>query len=211
MKEKEYTIRRSFKDNASRKLVLNENFIKFEDKDRGSDLFTIFHKDNIESYTFGIQWIKVKVIIGRIYQIQIRSKDNKKIKISFRSYLGRNTNQLNQLYTAILSDIWNFYFEGIVINYLQQFQKNETFSIGDVTFTKENLVIRTPGLLKDTINTIPWNKVKTKNFYHYFSVYSADDPSSVNRGFSYKDDENTNVLYSVVRTILKNTNKVNSD
>ncbi len=53
---------------------------------------------------------------------------------------------------------------------------------------------------------IPWEKVRTQNYYTYFAIYSEDDARHTNTVHSYKEDWNTNVLYSVLRTILKAKN-----
>jgi len=70
-------------------------------------------------------------------------------------------------------------------------------------FTKENIELHISGIFNQKKVVIPWEKIRTKAYYSYFSIYSFDNPSEINRGYSYKDDWNTNVLYSVTRTLLK--------
>src|SRR6476620_2884334 len=55
MEEKKFAFKRSFSDGAIRELVLNENFLKFADKDFENP-FTVFAKNEIKDYRFGIRW-----------------------------------------------------------------------------------------------------------------------------------------------------------
>jgi hypothetical protein len=63
------------------------------------------------------------------------------------------------------------------------------------------------GIIKEEPKTIPWEEVRTRDYRNYFAIYSIENPTNINRGYNYKDDWNTGVLYSVVRTIL-NTKKI---
>jgi hypothetical protein len=140
---------------------------------------------------------------GREYQIFIRNKEEKTIKISFTSYFGRKKEELNKQYIEILNALWTYFFSNMVKDYLSRHSNNEEFSIGDVLFTKDNIVLSVSGIMKQKTIAIPWEKVRTKNYYSYFSIYSSEDPVKLNRGYSYSEDWNTNILYSVLRTILR--------
>ena len=50
---------------------------------------------------------------------------------------------------------------------------------------------------------ISWENIRTKSYHTYFAIYSVENPSEINRGYNYKEDWNTNVLHSVLRTLLK--------
>lgn len=203
MEEKEFIFKRSFTDGKQRQLVFNEKKLKFEDKDFGNDLFTIFDKEEITDYRFGVRWIRFEFTYGREYQIFVRNKENKIIKISFKSYFGRKKNILHKLYSEILTELWNFYFEDIIDDFIVKHNNNEEFSIGDVLFTKDNIELNISGIFNQKKVVIPWDKIRTKAYYSYFSIYSIDNPSDINRGYNYKEDWNTNVLHSVIRTLLK--------
>ncbi|TRX35391.1 hypothetical protein [Flavobacterium restrictum] len=203
MEEKEFVFKRSFKDGKQRRLLFNPKNLQFEDKDFGNDLFTLFEKEAITDYRFGIRWIRFELTYGREYQIFVRSKENKVIKISFRSYLGRKKNILHKFYTEILTELWNYYFEDIIHNFINKHNRDEEFSIGDVLFTKDCLELNISGIFNQKKVVIPWDKIRTRGYRSYFSIYSIDNPSEINRGYSYKEDWNTNVLHSVIRTLLK--------
>lgn len=206
MEEKEFVFKRSFTDGKQRRLVFNENHIKFEDKDFGNKLFTIFDKEEIKDYRFGVRWISFEFTYGREYQIFVRNKENKVIKISFKSYFGRKKNILHKLYDEILTELWNFYFEDIIDKLIEKHLNDEEFSIGKVEFKKDTIELNVSGIFNEKKVSIPWDKIRTKAYRSYFSIYSIDNPSEINSGYSYKEDWNTNVLYSVIRTLLKQKN-----
>ena len=203
MGEKEFVFKRSFTDGKQRRLVFNEKEFKFEDKDFGNNLFTVFKKEEITDYRFGIRWIRFEFTYGREYQIFVRNKENKVIKISFKSYFGRKKNILHNLYRDILTDLWNYYFEDIIDNFIKKHNNHEQFSIGDVLFTKEHIELNISGIFNQKKVVIPWDKIRTRVYHTYFSIYSVENPSEINRGYNYKEDWNTNVLHSVLRTLLK--------
>ncbi len=76
MEEKKFIFKRGFSDGHSRELLLNENFLKIEDKDLQNP-YTIFTKEEIKDYRYGIRWIRFELTYGREYQIFIRNKENK--------------------------------------------------------------------------------------------------------------------------------------
>lgn len=203
IKEVKFTVKRGLLDCKLRQLIINSDFIKFEDKNLLSNAFTQFDKHLIKDYRFGVKWIRgFEFTIGREYQIFIRNPDNKVLKINFKSFYGIKKNAHHKLYAEIISALWRFYFSDITSNFIEKFQKEEEFSIGKVHFTKDNLTINVSGILKEEKRTISWDRVKTRDYQTYFAIYSLDDPTNINRGYSYLDDWNTGLLYSVVRTIL---------
>jgi hypothetical protein len=99
--------------------------------------------------------------------------------------------------------LWDYYFIDIIDDCINKHKNDEEFRIGDVTFTKENIELNISGIFNQKKVSIPWNKIRTKSYYSYFSIYSIENPSDINRGYNYKEDWNTNVLHSVLRTILR--------
>ena len=202
MEEKKFVFKRSFSDGANRELVLNENFLKFADKDFENP-FTVFEKNEIKDYRFGIRWIRFELTYGREYQIFIRNIENQVIKLSFKSYFGRKKQVLHNLYADILDDLWERYFSNIVDELLNKYENNEEFSIADVHFKKDGIELNISGIFNQKRVEIVWENIRTKAYHTYFSIYSTENPAELNRGYNYKEDWNTNVLYSVLRTILK--------
>jgi hypothetical protein len=199
------TIKRSFLDNCKRELIINSDFIQFEDKDLVTDYFTKFYNSEITDYRYGVKWIQgAKFTIGRDYQIFIRNKENKIIKINFKSFYGINKNLHFKNYSEILTSLWTFHFNKIATDFIEKFQNKVQFSIGNVHFSDENIIIETNSILKKKQNIILWENVRTKDYRTYFAIYSQENPVNINQSYSYKDVWNTAILYTVIRTILKN-------
>jgi hypothetical protein len=197
MKEYSCYIKRGLTDPVSRELIINGDYITFQNKSFTKDAFTTFFKNEITDYRFGIYWLRLDITFGRQYKIYIRNKENQILKITFKSYLKYKVNTLHQQYCDILDAIWKFHFSEITDNYLKQFENGEEFTLGSIRFSKDGLYVNKKNDL------IKWEDVRTSNYYSYFAIYSEKDPSKVNSQFNYMNDWNTTVLYSTLRTILK--------
>ena len=202
MSHKEYIIRRGITDNYPRKLILDQNEIKFDSKDSKNDSFITFQKDQIAEYNFGVKWMRYKFVFGREYVISIRNHDNQIIKINFKTYFGRKNDEYHKLCNEILDSLWELYFEEIATNHIKRHELGKDIKIGEVIITKNGLTILSTASLKPKSEFIPWEQVRTRAYNTYFAIYSKDDAVNVNRGYSYLNDWNTNVLYGVVKTLL---------
>tara|TARA_R110000868_G_scaffold29106_5_gene108456 strand:+ start:1866 stop:2504 length:639 start_codon:yes stop_codon:yes gene_type:complete len=205
-KELKVKIKRSFFDNYDRPLHLHPEFIKFEDKDLAKNSFTIFKSSDIKEFRYGIRWYRYYVVFGREYQFYIRSFNNEVLKIRFVTYFGRKKKEFNVLYENILNSLWDLYFRNQVDEFLNEFDKGESFQIGEVNINTEGVIIKVSGIIKQEIKLILWHNVRTHSYASYFSIYSFENSKEINKGYLYKEDWNTYVLYSVVRTILRNKN-----
>ena len=75
-----------------------------------------------------------------------------------------------------------------------------------MVFTKDYISLKVDNLFKQKEIKILWNDIRTKNYQTYFSIYSITNPKDLNKAFSYLDDWNTGIIYSVLRTILRDKN-----
>lgn len=211
LEETIFTVKRGPIDNKPRKLIVHPEFIQFESGNGTSNQYIKFDKTSIKAYRFGVKWIRGShFTIGREYQIFISNKEDKILKINFKSFYGIKKKACHHLYVDILEKLWDYYFRDIANNFLHEFWDNQEFTICNVTFNKENLSFKTKGILKEETKEIEWDKVQTRDYQTYFAIYSTDDPVNKNKTFNYLNDWNTNILYSVVRTILKNYTPENS-
>lgn len=199
-------IKRGISDYNERQLIINDEFIKFENKDIKNNTFTTFNKNEISGYRFGIKWIRLEITLGREYVIEILKKDGTILKINFKTYFRYKLQKRHDLYIQILNALWEFHFIEIVNDYIDQYNNGLQFQIGNVIFSEAGLIIKTNSILKKEESLIEWNNVRTHDYRSYFSIYSIEDPSKINRGYSYLDDWNTSPLYSVLRTILEHKN-----
>jgi hypothetical protein len=198
-----FIITRGFFDSRDRSLIINEDLIKFENKDLRSNPFTEFSKNEIKEYTYGIKWINgYGFTIGREYQFFIKNQIDEIIKVYFKSFYGYKREKYHQLYQNIFDSLWDNHFARITSKYLELFDKNVPFQIGEVKFTHEYLIIEIDKLISLSASKILWNDVGTRSYQTYFAIFSKLDSLNINRGYSYLDDWNTAVLYSVVNTII---------
>ena len=204
LQEIRLTIKRGPLDNRPRQLVINSKFLSFEDNDLSSEPYSQVDLRSIKDFRYGIKPIRgFEFTVGREYQIFIRDQDEYVIKINFKSLYGRRKAECHDLYSQIFNALWRFRFSNITNDLLDKFKKGEEFTISNATFTKDKLTITTTGILKEEIKEINWDKVGTKDYQTYFAIYSIDDPAKINYTYNYLNDWNTGVLYSVVRTILR--------
>lgn len=202
----DFNIKRSLFDNLNRKLSISKDFLKFQNKDTRENPYTIFEKNEIVAYRYGIRWISFRVTYGRDYQIFIRNKKGEILKLNFKSFFGKNKKEYHQKFNEILDVLWDNFFAEISQDFLKKFRNNESFKIGNVEFDEHGIAIDVSGIAKINKTKILWKDVRTKNYYTYFAIYSSESPSEINRGYNYLEDWNTGVLYSVLRTILQSKN-----
>jgi hypothetical protein len=168
----------------------------------------IIHRNELKGYRFGIRWIEFEITYGREFCIFLREGAHNEIKIGIKSFLRRQLEFKGQCYFEILESLWDFYFEQIADEYIARQRNGEDFSIEEVRFSKDHISIPVSGSLKNKRVEIPWYRVGTSNFQTYFAIYDKEDAVNVNRGFSYLEDWNTGILYSVVRDILEEKNSL---
>ncbi len=197
--EETYIVRRGLTDNAKRKLHIGPDAIRFENKNRVGATYTTFPADDITDFRFGINWHVFRgITFGREYRIFVRTRQGEVLKIHFNSYFGRHKKTYSELYGQIVNAIWKHHFIRIMQEFLSEFEKGETFRIGDVVLHPDGLLLK-----KNDQQLLPWNDVQTKNYATYFSIYSKKNPADINYGFSYHLDWNTEVLKRVVEHIIK--------
>ncbi|MBF4508061.1 hypothetical protein IRZ83_15400 [Flavobacterium sp. JLP] len=203
-------IKRSFLDNYHRPLHLHPEFIRFEDKDLTNNSFTYFKASEIKDFRYGINWFRYYFVFGREYQLYIRSYNDEVLKIKFNSYFGVKKKEKHDLYVSIVNWLWTLYFSKQVNDFLEEFEAGESFYIGDVVINPEGVIISVSKLMKQEKAQISWEDLRFRLFNTYFSIYSKENPIEINRGYSYKEDWNTFVLYDVIKNILSNK-KIDND
>ena len=203
MIQKEFVIRRGITDNYPRQLIINENFLTFQNNDLATSQFTTFQKDQIASYSFGVKWMRYYFVFGREYIITIKSTDGRIIKINFNTYFGRKKKEYHALCNEILSELWTRYFQHIATHFIEKHEAGQEFEIGNVLVAPDGIIIKTNIAIREKKAFIPWEKIKTKNYSTYFAIYAEDDTINTNRGYSYLNDWNTSLLRVVVLQLLE--------
>jgi hypothetical protein len=203
-------IQRSFLDNYKRDLHLHPDFISFEEKDSVRNGTTSFKINEIKEFRYGITLYQYDIVFGREFQLYVRNFDNEILKINFKSYFGIKKYAYHELYAEIINTLWDLYFKQKVIAFIKDFEEGKTFYIGDVKVDSEGVIISISKLLKQEEKLILWNDVGIRKYTTYISIYSLENPSDFNRGYSYKEDWNTFVLWEVMKNILDNK-KITND
>lgn len=193
---KEFTIVRGLFDTRKRSLIIDENFIKFENKDHIDDLFTIINKEDIAGIRYGIHFIDgYKFTIGREYQIFIRDKSNKELKIFFKLFYRRKLDEKRKLYFDIINELWKKFINDIAVNYLEKFNHNEEFSIAGIKILKDRIQFDKKQIL--------FEDLELKKYYHHFMIFSKQD-NYKNKMLYYLKDKDAVILLGVLTNIIKN-------
>ena len=109
--ENTFIIKRGLLDNLPRKLTITPDFIEYQVKDTRINPFIRFEKDSIIGFRHGIKWIRgFEFTIGREYQIFIQDRNDKVLKIAFKTFYGLNNKALSETYSQILNKIWDNFF-----------------------------------------------------------------------------------------------------
>ncbi|MGO4770087.1 hypothetical protein ACEN2I_00355 [Flavobacterium sp. W22_SRS_FK3] len=206
IEELQVKIKRSFLDNYERDLHLHPDFIKFDDKDLINNGFTSFKTSEIKEFRYGVTLYQYDIVFGREFQLYIRNFDNQILKINFKSYFGIKKNEYHELYAKIINTLWNLYFKQKVLVFLKDFEEGKSFDIGDVNVNSEGVVISISKLLKQEEKLVIWNDVGIRKYATYISIYSLENSLDFNRGYSYKEDWNTFVLYEVIKNVINMKN-----
>jgi hypothetical protein len=170
-------------------LLIDPEFIEFDN--------TNFSKFEIAELRYGIKAIKgYRFVIGRIYCIDIKTLDEKIIKIRLKSLYRVRKHKLGEKYKIILKALFENFINDICQSFIDKFNNKVDFNLLGTTFTQNGVI------LNKTTETIPWFDLGTRNYWSYYSLFSITD-SRKYRIFYYLSDWNTIVLYSVSRHILK--------
>ena len=198
-----WLIKQSFFNRHVKELLFTPQSISFGDQKLSISTQADLSQAELLQYRFGVKWISgYKFIIGRKYQLFIRNNVGEMVKISFGSYYGINKIPMFNQYIEILNQLWRSYFDGLVDQYLEMFNQQVPFTLAGVEFEESGIKIKITNFTKEVKNSLPWHDVGTRDYQTYFAIFSKQAPSIINKGYSYLDDWNTRVLYSLVQTIL---------
>src|ERR1700744_2508321 len=117
-------------------LVIDPEFIVFDDRDQLSKAPTQFLKSEIEGVRYGVKPIRgYRFRIGRIYCIDIRDTSNRIIKIRLKSIYRVRIKLLEKKYLAIINALFQYYFHDMIQNYLAQFRNGQPVELLGVSLT----------------------------------------------------------------------------
>lgn len=190
----ECTLKSSFLD-RKRKLIINTDYIEYEDNDLFNGSNTKFNKDEIASFRYGISWINgYKFTIGRIYCIEIKNNTSEVIKLKLKSIYGIRKKELHQKYASIVNSLIDFQFMDIAKTFINEFRKGNEFNLVSIRILNEGIQLKSKKI-------ILWEDLQTKQYYNKYSLSSKTN-KNIYTLFEYTTDWNTAVLYSVIEQIL---------
>jgi hypothetical protein len=192
----EFMIKSTIMD-RQRLLVVDPEYLEFDDQDRMSELPTRFLKAEIEGLRYGVKAIRgYRFRIGRTFHIDIRDVAGRIIRIRLKSVYLVRRKLLGEKYQAIVGAILRYYFHDIMRGYVQQLRNGLPVDLLGVNLNGEGV------LFDPTVGRVSWDFIGTKRFWHYYTLFSEENPGKY-RAFVFVDDWNAGVLRGVVETILK--------
>ncbi|WP_155845713.1 hypothetical protein [Chryseobacterium gregarium] len=193
---REFTIVRGLFDNRKRSLIIDENFLKFENKDRTNDFFTIINKEDIAGIRYGVHFIKgYSFYIGREYQIFIRTQTNKELKIYFKLFYGRKLNEKHQLYCDIIDELWKNFIGHITDAYLENLKNKKEVNIAGIDIFNDRIRFHRQEILFEDLDI--------RRYRHHFMIFSKQD-NYKNKMLYHLKDKDAVILLDVLTKIIKN-------
>jgi hypothetical protein len=192
----EFMVRSTILDRP-RQLVIDQEYLEFNDQDLVSQPPTRFLKTEIEGLRYGVKAIRgYRFRIGRTFHIDVRDISGRIIKIRLKSVYRVRLKLLEQKYQAIATALFQHYFHDMSRRYIQQFRMGEPIDVLGVNLNREGV------LFDEKVGRVSWDFIGTKRFWHYYTLFSEENPTKY-RAFVIADDWNAGVLRGVVESILK--------
>jgi hypothetical protein len=192
----EFMVRSTILDRP-RLLVLDPEFIEFDDQDRISEASTRFLKTEIEGLRYGVKAIRgYRFRIGRIYCIDVRDISGRVIKIRLKSLYRVLRKLLGVKHQEITNALFRYYFHDMIRHYLRQFHDGLTIELLGVRLDSQGV------LFEKNVGRISWDFLGTKRYWHYYTLYSEESPNNY-RTFVFLNDWNAGVLRGLIELILK--------
>jgi hypothetical protein len=192
----EFMVRSTILDRP-RLLVVDPDYIEFDDQDRKSAAPTRFSKKEIQGLRYGVKAIRgYRFRIGRIYCIDVRNVSGQVIKIRLKSVYRVRRKLLGEKYQEITNSLFKYYFHDLTRDYYRQFQDGQPVELLGVSLNSQGV------LFDEKAGRISWDFLGTKRYWHYYTLYSEELPDNY-RAFVFLDDWNAGVLRGLIELILK--------
>lgn len=201
IKEHIFKIKRNFIDSRERTLIVSPDSISFESGVVGRDIQIVFTKDQIKDLRYGI--IRSNVCFLK-FQLFIRNNAGQVLEISFSSFSFGAKRDLNiKTFRSIIKIIWKYYFSDYVKYLFSKIKEGERVEICDVVFEKEKIILISQGIIKPTRHELLLNETTMKVYKTHFVLYSTMHPADINKRFTYVEDWNAVLLYSLFDMLKK--------
>jgi hypothetical protein len=196
MEKLEFMVRSWILD-RKRLLVIDPEYIEFDNQDQVSQDQTRFLRADIEGLRYGVKSIRgYRFRIGRIYCIDIRDVSGRIIKIRLKSLYRVRLKLLEQKYLKVVNALFRYYFHEMTWEYVGQIRDGQPVELLGVSLNSQGV------LFDEKVGRISWDFLGTKRYWHYYTLYSEESPQNY-RAFVFLDDWNAGVLRGVIEVILK--------
>jgi hypothetical protein len=192
----EFTVRSTILDRP-RLLVIDPEYIEFDDQDRVSVPPTRFLRAEIQALRYGVKGIRgYRFRIGRIYCIDVKDISGRVIKLRLKSVYRVRRKLLGEKYQEITNSLFKYYFHDMTRHYLRQFQEGQSVELLGVKLNQHAV------MFDEKVGWVGWEFLGTKRYWHYYTLYSEESPDNY-RAFVFLDDWNAGVLRGLIEVILK--------
>jgi hypothetical protein len=192
----EFTLRSSIFDRP-RKLTIHPEYLEFDDKDGAGAMPTRFEKEQMEGLRYGTRFIEgYSFVIGRIFCVDIRSRDGQIIKLRLKSLYRIRRKQLAEKYSTITNAVYKYYFHDVIRQYLTLLDENQSFKILGVSIDAEGV------LFDKKVGRVSWDFLGVKRYWRYFTLFSETNPNEY-KAYEFLEHWNAGILYGLVESVLK--------
>ncbi|WP_299840373.1 hypothetical protein [uncultured Tenacibaculum sp.] len=187
-------IKRGLSDRRERILRFTEKGIEFDNSTFFVENTEFIEYNQIKSYRFGLEWITgLYFTFGREYIIELKTIDNRIIKLNSSCYYGFKKNELAKKQNEILDALWENYSEKKCLDNLEKYKSQMDFTILKTKITSNGVHI------KNTL--VEWNNIEIKEYFDYFVIFSSKDVENLNQAYYYKLDWDSGILFGTIKTI----------
>jgi len=187
-------IKRGLSDRRERILRFTEKGIEFDNSTFFQENIEFINYNQIKSYRFGLEWINgLYFTFGREYKVELKTIDNRIIKLNFSCYYGFKKIELTKKQNEILDALWETYVEEKCLENLEKYNSEMDFTILKTKITSKGVFIKK--------NLVEWDDIEIKEYFDYFVIFSSKDVESLNQAYYYKLDWNSGILFSTIKTI----------
>ncbi len=191
-------IQRGFLDNLPRKIIINPEYIEFEDKNRvNAENSKLYWKD-FDGIRYGYERIRgYSFYIGLKRSIYVKDTNNNQIKISLTSLYKIRSKRNQEKYSEILHAIFDFFLNSYLGKIIQDVKSGETVTFGGVKVSAQQVEFN---FKKESVN-IDFLVLNIASYRTYFYIHSEAD-NEVGIRINFLEEWNSILLYSLIKNLL---------
>ncbi|MCR8556075.1 hypothetical protein KXD93_00390 [Mucilaginibacter sp. BJC16-A38] len=179
---------------TAKKLTFGTDGLQIE-KPLSFDPIVLIPAEDISAFRYGVTWTRgYRFVIGRQYFIEIKHGRDEVFKLKLRSLYGIRKHAYNKACIAIINQLWNAYFNKILNEYIDLYNKHEVFEFVGLNFLFE-------GIRWDTKNKLLWSEIALSKYRTYCMVYNAENAKQ-HKSFTFSTDWNALIMQRLIEYII---------